>query len=126
METRDPQTHAIIGAAMTVHSELGPGFLESVYQEALAIEMDELGIPYQREVTMPVFYKSRRMQSFFRADFVCYEEVVVELKAVSTTTHADEAQIINSIKATGLQRGLLLNFGAPRLQYFRRVLGYTG
>lgn len=126
METRDPQTRAIIGAAMTVHSELGPGFLESVYQEALAMEMDELGIPYQREMTLPVFYKGRRLDSFFRADFVCYGEVVVELKAVSTTTPADEAQIINSIKATGLQRGLLINFGAPRLQYFRRVLGYSG
>lgn len=126
METRDPQTHAIIGAAMTVHSELGRGFLESVYQEALALEMDELDIPYQREMILPVFYKGQKLKSFFRADFICYGEVVVELKAISTTTKADEAQIINSIKATELQRGLLINFGASRLQYFRRVLGYEG
>ncbi len=126
MEIRDPQTHAIIGAAFNVHSELGRGFLESVYQEALALEMDELDIPYQREVLLPVFYKGHKLNSFFRADFICFGEVVVELKAISTTTKADEAQIINSIKATGLQRGLLLNFGAPRLQHFRRVLGYDG
>ncbi|MBP6311494.1 MAG: GxxExxY protein [Flavobacteriales bacterium] len=124
METRDPQTHAIIGAAMTVHSELGRGFLESVYQEALALEMDELDIPYEREVIIPVFYKGHKLNSFFRADFICFGEVVLELKAISTTTKADEAQIINSIKATQLQRGLLTNFGSTRLQYFRRVLGY--
>jgi GxxExxY protein len=124
MEIRDPQTHAIIGAAMTVHSELGPGFLESVYHQALAIEMTLLGIPFEREVMLPVFYKGQRLDAFFRADFICYGEVVVELKAISNTTKADEAQLLHYLKTTDLQRGLLLNFGAKSLQYHRKVLGY--
>lgn len=124
MEIRDPQTHAIIGAAMIVHSELGRGFLETVYQQALAIELKEQGIPFTQEVGLPVSYKGQPLDAFFRADFICFGEVVVELKAISTTTKADEAQLLNYIKATGLQRGLLLNFGAKSLQFHRKVLGY--
>ena len=124
MDIRDPQTHAIIGAAMAVHAELGRGFLEAVYHQALAIELKERGIPFVREVALPVAYKGQPLEAFFRADFICFGEVVVELKAISTTTKADIAQLINYIKATGLQRGLLLNFGAKSLQFERRVLDY--
>ena len=118
---RDPETFAIIGAAMEVHRELGHGFLEAVYQEAMALEMTARKIPFQREVPVPVGYKGRTLVTSYRADFVGYENVLVELKAISQLTGADEAQVINEMKATGMQRALLINFGAPSLEYKRRV-----
>ena len=118
---KDPQTYEVIGAAMEVHRELGNGFLEAVYQEALAIEMTKRNIPFGREVAVPVAYKGQRLQCSYRADFVCFGEVVVELKAISQLTGADDAQLINELKATAMNRGLLLNFGAPSLEYKRLV-----
>jgi GxxExxY protein len=118
---RDPETYAIIGAAMEVHRELGHGFLEAVYQEAMAVEMTVRKISFQREVPLSVFYKGQRLATSYRADFVCYENVLVELKAISQLTGADEAQVINEMKATGMQKALLLNFGMPSLEYKRRV-----
>ena len=118
---QDPQTYAIIGAAMEVHRQLGHGFLEAVYQEALAFELADRNIPFEREVALPIAYKGRRMPCSYRADFVCFGEVVVELKALSQLTGVDEAQTINEMKATGLQRALLINFGAPSLEYKRLV-----
>ena len=106
---------------MEVHRQLGHGFLEAVYQEALAIELATRKIPFQREVPLPVSYKGQRLACSYRADFVCYENVLVELKAISQLTGADEAQVINEMKATGMQRALLINFGAPSLEYKRRV-----
>lgn len=119
--TKDPQTYAIIGAAMEVHRELGHGFLEAVYQEALAQEFTDRQIPFEREVSLPVAYKGRRLPCWYRADFVCCGEIIVELKALSELTGVDEAQVINQLKASGLHRALLLNFGAPSLQYKRFV-----
>ena len=121
MEDRDPQTHAIIGAAMEVHSELGAGFLESVYQEVLAREFLLRGIPFAAEVELPIFYKGERLTTFFRADFICFGEVVVELKALKTLSGVEESQLLNYLKATGNERGLLLNFGSPRLEVKRMV-----
>jgi GxxExxY protein len=118
---RDSQTHAIIGAAMEVHRRLGPGFLEVVYQEALAIEFAALAIPFSRQLELPVFYKGHRLTCSFRADVVCYESVIVELKAIKTLTGVDEAQLLNYLKATRIERGLLLNFGQSRLEYKRFV-----
>ena len=118
---RDPETYAIIGAAMEVHRQLGHGFLEAVYQEALALEMTARKIPFKREVSLPVEYKGQRLVCSYRADFVCYESIIVEMKAINQLTGADEAQLINELKATGLHRGLLLNFGAPSLEYKRLV-----
>ncbi len=120
-EEKDPQTHAIIGAAMEVHRTLGHGFLEPVYQEALALELSDRQIPFKREVELPVDYKGRRLACSYRADFICYESIIVELKALSALSGIEQAQVINYLKATGSRRGLLLNFGAPRLEIKRLV-----
>lgn len=122
---KDPETFAIIGAAMEVHRELGRGFLELVYQTALAFEFQERGIPFKAEVSLPIRYKSRLLTCAYRADFVCFESVIVETKAIATLTGTDEAQLINELKATGLQRGLLLNFGAVSLEHKRLVLNLS-
>jgi GxxExxY protein len=118
---KDPQTYAIIGAAMEVHRQLGHGFLEAVYQEALAVELTAREIPFQREVFLPIRYKGQLLQCGYRADFICFGEIVVELKAISQLTGTDEAQTINELKATHLNRALLINFGAPSLEYKRLV-----
>lgn len=117
----DAETYAIIGAAMTVHRELGHGFLEAVYQEALEREFQFLGIPYEREKELPVTYRGRRLNAFYKADFVCYGSVIVELKALQQISGVEEAQVINYLKASGHNRGLLINFGAKSLQYKRLV-----
>ncbi len=106
---------------MEVHRQLGHGFLEAVYQEALALEFTARSIPFQREVPLPVEYKGQRLACSYRADFLCHENVIVETKAVSQLTGVDEAQTINELKATRLSRGLLINFGAPSLEYKRFV-----
>jgi len=116
---RDEQTYAIIGAAMEVHRELGHGFLEAVYQSALSLEFQDRGIPFQAEVPLTVNYKGRKLSCAYRADFLCFEEVVVETKAISQLSAADYSQVINELKATRFDRGLLINFGAPSLQYQR-------
>lgn len=123
-DSRDGQTHAIIGAAMEVHRQLGPGFLEAVYQQALEIEFSSRSIPFEREVELSVHYKGQRLACFYRADFVCYDEVIVELKALKAVTGAEEAQVLNYLKATGLGRGLLVNFGGPRLVFKRFVFSH--
>src|SRR5262245_6516201 len=119
---KDPQSHAIIGAAMEVHTELGFGFLEAVYQCALALEFQDREIPFCAEVSLPVRYKGKLLTCGYRADFICYENFLVETKAITELTRADDAQLINELKATGLERGLLLNFGSPSIQCKRLVL----
>ncbi len=119
---KDQQSHAIIGAAMEVHRELGFGFLEAVYQCALALEFQDRQLPFRAEVPLPVRYKGKLLTCGYRADFICYDGFLVETKAITELTRADDAQLINELKATGQQRGLLLNFGAPSLQFKRLVL----
>ena len=123
---RDPQSRAVIGAAMEVHCELGFGFLDAMYQCALALEFQERTIPFKAEVSLPIRYKSKLLTCGYRADFVCFEDLLVETKAIAELTRVDDAQVINELKATGLERGLLLNFGAPSLQFKRLVLTASG
>lgn len=123
-ETRDPQTYAIIGAAMEIHRQLGHGFLEAVYRDAAVIEFPVRQIPFEKEVVLPIKYKGVLLPTYYRADFVCFSEIIVEFKALTRLSNVEEAQLLNYLKATGLKRGLLINFGASSLQYKRLVWGY--
>jgi len=118
----DPETYAVIGAAMEVHKVLGCGFLENVYQQALAKEFEIREIPFSKEVQFPVAYKGEVLDCYYQADFICYDSVIVELKALETLNGKHDSQLINYLKATGHKRGLLINFGQSSLQYQRRVL----
>jgi GxxExxY protein len=118
---RDPETYATLGAAMEVHSVLGFGFLENVYKQAMAIEFRLRSIPYEIEPTIAVRYKSSTLGAVFHPDFVCFGSVIVEVKALNALTMAHRAQTINYLKASTLERALLLNFGSSRLE-FRRVI----
>jgi GxxExxY protein len=117
----DNQTYQIIGAALEVHTELGCGFLEPVYQEALELEFSDRGIPFRPQAEMPVFYKGRRLKAPYRADFVCYEQIIVELKALARLGEVEWAQVLNYLKASSHERGLLINFGARSLEHRRFV-----
>lgn len=106
---------------MEVHGALGPGFLEPVYQEALEAEFILRGIPYQREVELPIFYKGAKLRCTYRADFICYSDIIVELKALRKISGIETAQLLNYLKATAMRHGLLMNFGAPSFQMKRMV-----
>ncbi|MCC7177807.1 MAG: GxxExxY protein [Acidobacteria bacterium] len=121
----DPETYAIIGAAMAVHTELGCGFLEAVYKAALAIELRRRGMPFEREVALPIVYRGEPLPLSYRVDVICARAVIVEVKAAPGLSGIDHAQIINYLRASHLQRGLLLNFGARSLEYRRVVWGYS-
>ncbi len=113
-------TGSIIGAAMEVHSYLGPGFLGSVYEESLAYEFELRKIPFERQKMFSVFYKGKAVKTFI-ADFVIDNTVIVETKAIKEITEIEKLQVINYLKASGLEVGLLLNFGASSLDYKRLI-----
>ncbi len=104
---------------MEVHSKLGPGFLESVYSEALEIEFKNACIPYEKEKKLTIYYDNKPLNKYFRADFVCFDSIIVELKATNFTIEANKQQTLNNIKATNFRLGLLVNFGMPSLKYYR-------
>lgn len=124
MEKSDPETNAIIGAAMEVHRQLGHGFLEAVYQQALALEFKQRGIPYGAEPPLAVSYKGQRLDASYRADFTCYDSLILELKAVAALGPAHEAQLTHHLKAAGITKGLLFNFGLPSLECRRYVFSH--
>jgi len=124
-EEHDDETYGIIGAAMQVHRSLRCGFLEAVYQEALAIELAHRGIPFTREVDLPVTYRGHVLACSYRADFVCFGSIIVELKSILRITALEEAQVINYLKATNFERAILLNFGRQSLEKKRLVRNYN-
>ena len=111
----EQETYQIIGAAMKVHSELGPGFTEKVYQEALAIEFSERGIPFVREKEIHAIYKGIVLEGTFMPDFICYDKIIVELKAVKELDDVHRSQAINYAKIAGFDLSLLINFGESSL-----------
>ena len=115
------EVYAIVGAAMNVHKELGCGFTEPVYQDALEIEFQHLGISYEREKPFPIFYKGVRLEKYFRPDFVCYDKIIIELKALDGFNSDHYSQVFNYLKASNMKLGLLINFGLSSL-VSKRVL----
>ena len=118
----EEETGKIIKACMNVYNELGNGFLEAVYQEALAIEFGLMNIPFRRESKIDIFYKGKKLSKEYFADFICYDTIVVELKAVSKLVNANKAQVLNYLHGTKLAVGLLINFGESSLKWERLTL----
>jgi len=118
----DQESYAVIGAAMEVHRELGAGFLEVVYQDALAVELDSRKIPFEREKLLQVRYKGGLLPSFYEADFVCFGSLIVECKAISQIGNPETAQGLNYLKVTGLERAIIINFARPSLDIKRLAL----
>ncbi len=100
---RDNRTYQIIGAAIEVHKELGNGFLEAVFQEALEREFEDQGIPFKAQPSIAIKYKGKFLTKTYQPDFLCYNEIIVEIKAISILSRIEEAQLINYLKATGLK-----------------------
>lgn len=116
------EVYAIVGAAMDVYNDLGPGFLENVYQEAMEIEVGERKIPFKAPDEIHIRYKGRLLKKFYIADLICYDKIIIELKAMDKLTLREEGQLINYLKATGIKVGLLINFGHyPNLEWKRLV-----
>lgn len=115
------ESYKITGALYEVHKELGPGLLEKVYQEALEIELRMQGIPFEREKSFNISYKGEVLEQMYIADFVCYDKIVVELKAVEALLPIHTAQVINYLTITGYKLGLLVNFNARQIKPERIV-----
>ena len=115
--TYDKELYAIIGAAMEVQNEMGDGFLELVYHDALNIELGLRGIPFETEKPIAINYKGKPLERTYKADLVCYDQIVVELKSVEKLKAEHTAQLLNYLKATGLPMGVLINFGERPLRY---------
>ena len=113
---------AIVGACMAVHNELGSAFLEPIYQEALSLEFQKRSIPFSKEHRLEIYYKEALLEKKYYADFLCYDQIVVELKTCSALTDQHTAQALNYLSALKLNLSLLINFGTPRLQWKRVVL----
>lgn len=121
-KARSPLTYGIIGALLEVHADLGPGYLEKSYQEAVELALTDRGIPHVREAAIPVRFLGRVLQTVYRADFVCAGKVLLELKAQSTCGDVEDAQVLHYLKGSALPVALLANFGEPSL-VVRRFVG---
>ena len=106
---------------MEVHRELGKGFLEAVYQEALSIEFSAKNISYKAQENIDIFYKERRLDKKYISDFICFEEIIIELKVVEKLKSEHYAQLLNYLKATNCKLGILINFGTTSLEYKRVI-----
>ena len=116
------EVYAVVGAAMAVHRELGAGFLEAVYQEALEWELQLRRVPFESQTPLTILYKGHRLKKEYIAYLVCYQQVIVELKALDQLSGREEAQILNYLKVTGLRVGLLINFGNPAKLEWKRFV----
>ncbi len=116
------EVYAIIGAAIEVHKTLGCGFLEPVYQEALEIELEARAIPFEAQKMITINYKGQRLKKEYVADLVCFDQIIVELKALDLITGKEEAQILNYLKATCMKVGLLVNFGSTKRLDWKRYV----
>ncbi len=117
----EKESYQIIGACIEVHKELGPGFLEAVYQEALTIEFRNRNIPFNKEKEIRLFYKNVSLQKKYKVDFNCYDKIIIEVKALSGLITEHESQLINYLKATKSKLGILINFGERSLKYKRII-----
>ena len=116
------EVYAIVGAAMEVHTVLGPGFLEAVYHEAMEIEASLRGLPFESHKKLTIRYKDRELEKAYEADMVFDGQIIVEFKALDGLTSREDAQILNYLKATGLRVGVLINFGSHgRLEWKRLI-----
>ncbi|MBW6516253.1 MAG: GxxExxY protein [Candidatus Cloacimonetes bacterium] len=115
-------TYEIIGCCLEVHKELGCGFHEQVYQEALVVEMSRKNIPFEKEKQLIVNYKDTVLNRRYIADFICYDKIILEIKAVEQLANQHIAQVLNYLKATDMKLGLLVNFGTTSLQHKRLVI----
>jgi GxxExxY protein len=119
----EDETYAILGACFAVYKDKGHGFLEPVYQECMEIELQQRGIPFTAQTLLPLTYKGVPLKQGYRADLICNGQILVELKAVSRIVDEHRAQLLNYLNATGIQVGLLVNFGhAPKIEHERFVL----
>jgi GxxExxY protein len=116
------EVYTIMGAAFEAHKELGSGFIEAVYQEAFEYELNRRQIPFISQPNLQVRYKDLVLSRTFKPDIVAYDTIIIELKAIEKFSSVDDSQILNYLKATGMQLGLLINFGSSRLEWRRRVL----
>ena len=116
------ESYKIVGAAFKVYNTLGPGFLEAVYQEALEIEFQREGIPYEREKELKIQYNGVELKQTYKADFVCFGKIIVELKAVIAIDDTHQSQVYNYLHATGYKLGLLLNFGHSDELEIKRII----
>jgi GxxExxY protein len=119
------EVYAIIGAAMDVYNHLGPGFSEAIYQEAMEIETVLRQIPNNPQQDIFIDYKGTELKQFFKPDFICFEKIIVEIKAIDRLTSREEAQLLNYLKATGMPVGVLINFGADKNLEWKRM-AFTG
>ncbi|MEE9165414.1 MAG: GxxExxY protein [Nitrospinota bacterium] len=117
------ESYTIIGACFNVYKDKGNGFLEPVYQECLEIEFDYQGIPFDTQKELPLIYRDKKLKKIYKPDFICFEKIIVEIKAVSNLIDEHRAQVLNYLNATKMKLGILVNFGHyPKIEYERLVL----